>query len=183
MNSERYNLINCILVQQDEEIMDGTFLFSSIGRLCNNCKIESQYQNLVNNANELMKQFETSFPQYKIDIETDNASAKDNGNYINMDEDEVEDDEDSPIVVPFDEVEASMVRCSHIPKTQSITHDDTAYASKYPFLFASMIDDEDILMACARILDEQTDVTAVREAAAYLEEVEALSYEYDEKMI
>jgi A1 cistron-splicing factor AAR2 len=44
---------------------------------------------------------------------------------------------------------------------------------QYPFLFAAISNDEDIVMACARILDEQRDVTLVREAAAYLEDVEA----------
>lgn len=62
--------------------------------------------------------------------------------------------------------------------------------TKYPFLFAAMEGarmtmtssssssaswqcKEDTLMTCARILEEQKDVTLVREAAAYLEEVEA----------
>jgi len=62
--------------------------------------------------------------------------------------------------------------------------------TKYPFLFAAMEGarmtmtssssssapwqcKEDTIMTCARILEEQKDVTLVREAAAYLEEVEA----------
>ena len=36
-----------------------------------------------------------------------------------------------------------------------------------------MTPDEDEVMACARILDEAKDVSLVREAAAYLKEVEA----------
>jgi A1 cistron-splicing factor AAR2 len=51
--------------------------------------------------------------------------------------------------------------------------DSNQFRGQYPFLFAAVSNDEDIIMACARILDEQRDVTLVREAAAYLEDVEA----------
>ena len=43
----------------------------------------------------------------------------------------------------------------------------------YPLLFAAMSPQEDVVMCAARVLDEQRDVSLVREAAAYLEEVEA----------
>ena len=42
----------------------------------------------------------------------------------------------------------------------------------YPLLVASIMPQEDILMTCARALDDARDVSLVREAAAYLEEVE-----------
>ena len=47
------------------------------------------------------------------------------------------------------------------------------HRTRYPLLFAAMQPHEDILMVCARALDTQTDVSLVREAAKYLEEVEA----------
>ena len=40
-------------------------------------------------------------------------------------------------------------------------------------LYAAMTEGEDEVMACARILDLRQDVSLVREAAAYLEQVEA----------
>jgi len=55
----------------------------------------------------------------------------------------------------------------------SLNGDYSLHSVTYPFLFAAISGDEDIVMTCARILDEQTDVTLVRQAAAYLEEVEA----------
>ena len=43
---------------------------------------------------------------------------------------------------------------------------------RYPILSAAIMPTEDIVMTCARALDEQNDVSLVREAAAYLEEIE-----------
>ena len=46
---------------------------------------------------------------------------------------------------------------------------------RYPLLFAAMDSTsfrEDVLMTCARALDVANDASLVREAAAYLEEVE-----------
>ena len=47
------------------------------------------------------------------------------------------------------------------------------HRTSYPLLFAAMAPQEDVVMCAARCLDEQRDVSLVREAAAYLEEVEA----------
>lgn len=92
---------------------------------------------------------------------------------------EDEDDEDGPVVVPMEEVQASIersaaIRLRALPTTQNESSSILDnHKQKYPFLFSAVSDGEDVLMACARILDEQGDVTLVREAAAYLEEVEA----------
>jgi AAR2 protein len=50
---------------------------------------------------------------------------------------------------------------------------DPAIRQRYPILAAAVLDTEDIVMTCARALDEAKDVSLVREAAAYLEQVEA----------
>lgn len=104
------------------------------------------------------------------------------------DDDDDNDDEDGPVIIPFDEIQASMDRSSLSPPppspmdTTTTSQRDTvqserkAHGDKYPLLFAAMTiveEHEDVLMACARILDERLDVSLVREAAAYLEEVEA----------
>lgn len=90
-----------------------------------------------------------------------------------------DDDEDAPLVVDADEVEASMVRSSKMAKLRRSTVNSEQYdrsvRKQYPLLFAAMdaASTEDVLMTCARALDEANDVSLVREAAAYLEEVEA----------
>mmetsp|Transcript_26536 Transcript_26536/g.31305 ORF Transcript_26536/g.31305 Transcript_26536/m.31305 type:complete len:94 (+) Transcript_26536:75-356(+) len=91
-------------------------------------------------------------------------------------------------MIPFDEIQASMDRSSLSPSSPSpmdtittsqrdtLRSERKAHGDKYPLLFAAMTiveELEDVLMACARILDERLDVSLVREAAAYLEEVEA----------
>lgn len=80
------------------------------------------------------------------------------------------DDEDAPVVVSLDDMEASMARQTLFPVKQEYPD---AHKRVYPLLFASMQLHEDIVMTCARVLDEKVDVSVVREAAAYLEQVEA----------
>lgn len=86
-------------------------------------------------------------------------------------------DDDGPVVVPFKEVETSLARS--VVQIKVNEHQDNEQESSvshrqaYPLLFAAMTAQEDVLMACSRILDDATDVSLVREAAAYLEDVEA----------
>ena len=88
-------------------------------------------------------------------------------------------DEDGPVIVPCSEVEASMTRSSLLDRLQvqkynvNANDDDKMQKINYPLLFAAIVPHEDVLMTCARILDTGNDVSLVREAAAYLEEVEA----------
>lgn len=90
-------------------------------------------------------------------------------------------DEDGPVVVSADEVEASLARTAAAaaaamaagggnPMSGDIIPDHVR--STYPFLVAAIMPSEDIVMTCARALDEKNDVSLVREAAAYLEQVE-----------
>eukprot|EP00566_Odontella_aurita_P008278 CAMPEP_0113558660 /NCGR_PEP_ID=MMETSP0015_2-20120614/18471_1 /TAXON_ID=2838 /ORGANISM="Odontella" /LENGTH=667 /DNA_ID=CAMNT_0000460223 /DNA_START=270 /DNA_END=2273 /DNA_ORIENTATION=- /assembly_acc=CAM_ASM_000160 len=111
------------------------------------------------------------------------------------------DDEDGPTVVSAEEVEASLARSSaedarlasmrasagfneggmvatSVALGAAVEGDYSGrdcedHRWQYPLLFAALTRGEDVLMACARILDEKKDVSLVREAAAYLEEVEA----------
>lgn len=86
------------------------------------------------------------------------------------------DDSDGPVVVPSNEVEASIARSSQRTR-RNAPFIPTEYSEQereaYQLLFATQMEHEDILMVCARILDEANDVSLVREAAAYLEEIEA----------
>lgn len=89
--------------------------------------------------------------------------------------------EDGPvIVVSTEEVEASIARSVEMVRRQekrNVDHamDTSQFRDRYPMLVAAMDPNtEDLLMTCARALDEAVDVSLVREAAAYLEEVEAM---------
>ena len=153
--------------------MNGNFLFPSIQRLCLLCEKQLETnQTLANIAGDLLQNIRKIFPDL-IDSEME---CIDRDRF--QSEEEEYSDEDCPIVVPFEEVEASIDRSSNEKSRFSGLGDDkkSIYSSKYPFLFASIMEDEDILMTCARILDEKSDVTTVREAALYLEEVEAGSF-------
>ena len=85
------------------------------------------------------------------------------------DDDDDDDDSQGAVVVPHEEYEASKsLPQIVVPVRPSYT---TELRSKYPILFAAMQPHEDLLMVCARALDTQSDVSLVREAAAYLQNV------------
>eukprot|EP00591_Stephanopyxis_turris_P009834 CAMPEP_0195529034 /NCGR_PEP_ID=MMETSP0794_2-20130614/31439_1 /TAXON_ID=515487 /ORGANISM="Stephanopyxis turris, Strain CCMP 815" /LENGTH=152 /DNA_ID=CAMNT_0040660273 /DNA_START=184 /DNA_END=642 /DNA_ORIENTATION=+ len=83
-----------------------------------------------------------------------------------------DDDEDGPVIVPMDEFEDSLARSVAEVSHQNLPRSNE-HVKKYPLLFASMTSQEDEVMACARILNACSDVSLVREAAAYLQEVES----------
>jgi hypothetical protein len=103
-------------------------------------------------------------------------------NNINMDigmsnyDDDDDDDDDGPVVVSSEEIEASFARYSSsfvTPITTTDTKENLHVLRKeYPLLAAAIMPNEDVLMTCARALDEKGDVSLVREAAAYLQQVE-----------
>lgn len=102
-------------------------------------------------------------------------------------EQEYEDDddgeeEDGPVIVPYDQIESSLLRSAALTKipTRLETIEQSNHRQNYPLLFAAMSQQEDVVMCAARILDEKKDVSLVREAAAYLEEVEAHRKAYDD---
>ena len=84
-------------------------------------------------------------------------------------------EDEDPVVVSSEEIDASITRQQSLilPKILIGQNHPDAHKCQYPLLFASMQCHEDIMMTCARVLDEKVDVSVVREAAAYLEEVEA----------
>ena len=92
----------------------------------------------------------------------------------NYDSDEVEDDEDGPMIVSEEDVNASLARSASVTmREMKLTEEDKIDRQSYPLIYAAMTPQEDILMTCARVLDEAADVSLVREAAAYLEDVES----------
>ena len=89
-------------------------------------------------------------------------------------ESSVNSDKDGPVIVPSEEVEASLTRSNADRKSYGAVEPvPPAIRLRFPFLFAAMMPNEDIVMTCARALDEAADVSLVREAAAYLEQIES----------
>ena len=79
------------------------------------------------------------------------------------------DDDEGPVVVSEEDVTASLARSSHLG---GMSAPSPEIRKTHPLLVAAMQPHEDILMTCARGLSDATDVSLVREAASYLENVE-----------
>ena len=115
---------------------------------------------------------------YDDDDDDNNANKVTGDNMdIDMDDYDDDDDEDGPVMVSSEDIEASLARSSSYAATAAtsggMTNTDVLQLRRdYPLLAAAVMPREDVLMTCARALDEKTDVSLVREAAAYLEEVE-----------
>ena len=98
-------------------------------------------------------------------------------------EDDDDDNDDGPVVVPLAEVEASLSRSAAAEnfaarrKHDQFGHDTTDHTlhQKYPLLYSSISPKEDVVMACARILDDKRDASLVREASLYLEDVHVVT--------
>jgi hypothetical protein len=111
-----------------------------------------------------------------IVYERNNTSASSEQSQNVMEEEyDDDDDDDGPVIVPYDEFESSLSRSAAMLDTHKQVDDveGAKHRQNYPLLFAAMSPQEDVVMCAARVLDEQRDVSLVREAAAYLEEVEA----------
>ncbi|KAL3791106.1 hypothetical protein HJC23_012091 [Cyclotella cryptica] len=128
---------------------------------------DNSFENEVAN-----KSLETEADQHDVECDDDNLRKE------QLDPDEM-DDEDGPVIVPISEVEASISRSS-VELLQAQKHctfidaeNEYDLRTRYPLLYAAMAPQEDLLMCCARILDDRNDVSLVREAASYLETVEA----------
>ena len=182
------------LLTDGEEEEEDNFLVAALQRLmatASACFGDDKSASLDRFQTMLRDNFPSHFEQTEEDLEVLDVSNKmvvddDNNNTKMMGNsfDDYEDDDDAPVVVPTEEVEASMARASEIsPSRHHRPHGSAATGEQYsrqireqyPLLFAAnaaSASTEDILMTCARALDEATDVSLVREAAAYLEEVE-----------
>lgn len=111
----------------------------------------------------------------------DNVQREDDARATEIDrgrdgEEAMEEDEGMPVVVSNEEVESSLARSSlssPLTAQKPLEQFPISLQRKYPVLFAAKMDHEDILMTCARALDNATDVSLVREAGTFLvEEVE-----------
>lgn len=117
------------------------------------------------------------FPSFLIvsEDDDDDAGGQANTQQLMMDGDMGDDDDDSdgPVIVGVEEFQASMARTSEQIASLPRLSDDVR--RNYPLLVAAIQPHEDILMTCARALDAKVDVSLVREAAAYLEDIEQMT--------
>lgn len=134
-----------------------------------NCLVPA-LQALLQHTNELLQTAASQltsvvFQKYPSTRVSNAESADLDGN-----SDCQQDKEDGPVVVDTNVVQASWERTQH-QKQSPLLRDPQL--NGFPILRAAMLDNEDVLMTCARALDNQNDVSLVREAAEYLETVEA----------
>lgn len=177
---------------------ENNFLIGALKRLCAACDTlseanETNYrikgmlmklQKLVSNRFHVNISSSSAAPDLTdcdIDMTTDACATEcggDNTVQKGSRNDEELEDEDGPVIVPSSEVEASISRssmeCLQAKKYHTALNQDyEQHRTNYPLLFAAITPQEDVVMTCARVLDAGNDVSLVREAAAYLEEVEA----------
>jgi len=127
-------------------------------------------------ANSFWQLCLNKFPSFRF-LRNENDHNEDNNHQVRRQQREehtpIEDDDDAVVVVSMEEYEASMARSSACgnSSTEMKTKMLAEHQSRFPILFAAVLPHEDIVMTCARALDERVDVSLVREAAQYLEEV------------
>jgi len=198
-----YNQLSCIETEffQDVEYSSGedNFMIGALRRLCKACEFDmgkrkrdgdAGIESLKSTSQKLRLMVRERFGLDLLLSENDNndddemetdalwsATGEDYEDENNLERtsdqhemDEEEEDDDGPVIVDYQQIEASWARTTQTPKRQAV---DQMHCKEYPLLYAAMSPQEDEVMACARILDEAKDVSLVREAAAYLEEVEA----------
>lgn len=166
---------------EDMEEASGNFLLPSLEmlqqHLCTTTKAKHYEDAIINKFRlVLVNKFPQTFTESSFRIQLLPNGALHDDEMDDMDSDD--DNEDGPVMVDAAEIRASLMRSAaatrtttqHTPLNHFLTKQNIRQT--YPLLVAAIQPHEDILMVCARALDEQTDVGLVREAAAYLEEVE-----------
>lgn len=170
------------LVLLDDD--DDNFLIPSLRRLWHTLESCRGYAKLRQAARDLAQRLSNRWPQHfgasTVVANDDIQAMKPDGMVIDNDgddDDRDDDDSDGPAVVAWEEVEASLQRQQQEETRNSTTNRVVTYTAeltaRFPILFAARQPHEDIVMTCARALDAKTDVSLVREAADYLEQVEA----------
>jgi A1 cistron-splicing factor AAR2 len=159
---------------EDAELSDDNFLVPSLKQLVSNLScIRDPDLHLQLSLRNFKKILGDRFPS-EFGYEQDNRNSSLGADLMALDQEDGSDEEDGPVVVSEGEVQASMDRVLASQNTMVTPEKySTEIQKQYPLLFAARSCTEDIVMTCARVLDAASDVSLVREAAAYLEEVEA----------
>jgi hypothetical protein len=150
----------------DAEYSGGNFFVAAVGRLisglqaCNDEGLRRKAAELQTAASGIMSEHESQGGGDEEDAKIEELKS--------YQEDDESDDE--PVVLSNEDIEASLARSAGVASNAGYP---VELHRTYPLLFASVQPHEDVIMACSRILDTRVDVSLVREAAAYLAEVEA----------
>jgi AAR2 protein len=163
---------------EDMEEAGGNFLLPSLELLHRNLCLHDLVDNETANRFQhvLVSKFPQTFTESSLRIQMLPNGAGEGD--VEMEDDDYHDDdndEDGPVMVDASEIEASLARSAAAGSSTTPSHNNAISSEiqqTYPLLVAAIQPHEDILMTCARALDEKSDVGLVREAAAYLEEVE-----------
>lgn len=159
-------------IWQDVEISGDNFLLPALRKVCETAEKvkDGEIQSSRSILHEILcNRFKDSF-EVTNDSEYEAAVGTHDEQLMDMDTD---DEDEKPVLITNEEIEASVARSSQTA-TEGRTYVKDEYPialrKKYPILFAAKMEHEDILMTCARALDEKSDVSLVREAGDYLVE-------------
>jgi hypothetical protein len=147
---------------------DDDYFMCAVLQLCRTMQVSSTTMEEFERILEQKKLLEPTMSRdNKIQIDYERSCM----NYYYDDDD----DDDKPVLVSAEDIEASLHRSSGDMPTSSTAMympnaDDQV---RYPLLLAARVPTEDVLMTCARALYDANDVSLVREAAAYLQTIEA----------
>jgi hypothetical protein len=169
LDTNRLMLSTCI---QDVDEAGNNFLLPSLKALCSNLA----RGNTIDQRRilEFERLLSNKFPSIMILDEDDDMRASSRSYISGGNSTDSDDDSDAPVVVDIYDVEASLARSTNAGMSGVNAPRDLppAVTALYPLLVAAILPHEDILMTCARALDEKKDVSLVREAATYLENLD-----------
>eukprot|EP00934_Nitzschia_sp_Nitz4_P004292 Nitzschia sp. Nitz4//scaffold388_size11999//10383//11945//NITZ4_009006-RA/size11999-augustus-gene-0.2-mRNA-1//-1//CDS//3329549986//4282//frame0 len=155
---------------EDVDEAGDNFLIPSLQTFCQNLsKLSNKHVGFSEeDVASLQHTLTRCFPSMMIVVRESNDDDDDDD-----DQNDVEDD-DGPVMVSSIDVQAAWDRAPPVPTTSTGVHDalPASVLQTFPILVAAILPHEDILMTCARALDEKKDVSLVRQAACYLEEIE-----------
>ncbi|KAL7578342.1 hypothetical protein ACA910_012748 [Epithemia clementina (nom. ined.)] len=166
---------------EDLELSENNFLKPSLENLMESVfSLKSDHPNLMTELELLRDTMKNNLPSLWKEVESEPIQTNLHPRDVEQDVEDDDDDDDGPIVVDFQEIHHSLARSEAADKLMARHSAPTTNAkfapgigAKYPILFSAVLPHEDVLMTCARALDDASDVSLVREAANYLEEVEA----------
>mmetsp|Transcript_5803 Transcript_5803/g.8211 ORF Transcript_5803/g.8211 Transcript_5803/m.8211 type:complete len:267 (+) Transcript_5803:712-1512(+) len=163
------------LVEGEDSEVDGLKLASlKLNRMLRD-RFDFDLSSSLSGTNGADMEIEEDCPPIVYEGNNTTDSSEQNHDLMEQEYDD-DDDDDGPVIVPYEEFESSLSRSAALLNTTHKQVDEVEEAKHrqdYPLLYAAMSPQEDVVMCAARVLDEQRDVSLVREAAAYLEQVEA----------
>jgi hypothetical protein len=162
---------------EDMDEAGGNFLLPSLEMLHKNLCLSNRVDHTTSSKFHfvLVSKFPRTFSESSMRVQMLQSDAWEGDFVMGENEDVIgnDHDDDGPVVVDSEDVQASLARSAATSVSQNGSHDIPMELKRvYPLLIAAIQPHEDVLMTCARALDEKTDVGLVREAAAYLEDIE-----------